>query len=158
MAFHLGSLGFLTPFKFESYKTEVTKVFEGKLQLFLDNNSFIGNFLSDRQFLGDFQATQQSLCAVVWRWRWWRTCFREQESSRTAEGHNNSRSTMDSFLMDTPTLMLAGSPCSYRFVKMVSENISCWTVYAPKISLLAFVFLFRSWGGLYVILMIRSSD
>lgn len=29
MAFHLGSLGFLTPFKFESYKTEVAKVFEG---------------------------------------------------------------------------------------------------------------------------------
>ncbi|KAG9331620.1 hypothetical protein JZ751_018649 [Albula glossodonta] len=28
MAFHLGSLGFLTPFKFESYKTEVAKVFE----------------------------------------------------------------------------------------------------------------------------------
>lgn len=30
MAFHLGSLGFLTPFKFESYKTEVAKVLEGK--------------------------------------------------------------------------------------------------------------------------------
>jgi len=33
MAFHLGSLGFLTPFKFESYKTEVAKVFEGKVEL-----------------------------------------------------------------------------------------------------------------------------
>lgn len=31
MAFHLGSLGFLTPFKFESYRTEVAKVFEGEL-------------------------------------------------------------------------------------------------------------------------------
>ncbi|KAG8014287.1 NAD kinase [Nibea albiflora] len=31
MAFHLGSLGFLTPFKFESYKTEVAKVFEEDL-------------------------------------------------------------------------------------------------------------------------------
>lgn len=30
MAFHLGSLGFLTPFKFESFKTEVDKVFEGR--------------------------------------------------------------------------------------------------------------------------------
>lgn len=29
MAFHLGSLGFLTPFKFDSYKSEVAKVFEG---------------------------------------------------------------------------------------------------------------------------------
>lgn len=29
MAFHLGSLGFLAPFKFESFKTEVDKVFEG---------------------------------------------------------------------------------------------------------------------------------
>lgn len=34
MAFHLGSLGFLTPFKFESYKTEVAKVFEGRISLF----------------------------------------------------------------------------------------------------------------------------
>lgn len=33
MAFHLGSLGFLTPFKFESYKTEVAKVFEGTITL-----------------------------------------------------------------------------------------------------------------------------
>lgn len=29
MAFHLGSLGFLTPFKFDSYKAEVAKVLEG---------------------------------------------------------------------------------------------------------------------------------
>nr|XP_006637858.1 PREDICTED: NAD kinase-like [Lepisosteus oculatus]XP_015216669.1 PREDICTED: NAD kinase-like [Lepisosteus oculatus]XP_015216670.1 PREDICTED: NAD kinase-like [Lepisosteus oculatus]XP_015216671.1 PREDICTED: NAD kinase-like [Lepisosteus oculatus] len=35
MAFHLGSLGFLTPFKFESYKTEVTKVFEGNAAIIL---------------------------------------------------------------------------------------------------------------------------
>ncbi|CAL8344154.1 unnamed protein product [Merluccius merluccius] len=35
MAFHLGSLGFLTPFKFESYKTEVTKVFEGNAAITL---------------------------------------------------------------------------------------------------------------------------
>jgi len=31
MAFRLGSLGFLTPFKFESFKTEVDKVFEGSV-------------------------------------------------------------------------------------------------------------------------------
>ncbi len=31
MAFRLGSLGFLTPFKFESFRTEVDKVFEGGL-------------------------------------------------------------------------------------------------------------------------------
>ncbi|MBN3298563.1 NAD kinase b isoform X2 [Amia ocellicauda] len=35
MAFHLGSLGFLTPFKFESYKTEVAKVFEGNAAIIL---------------------------------------------------------------------------------------------------------------------------
>uniref|UniRef100_A0A3P8Y7W2 NAD(+) kinase n=1 Tax=Esox lucius TaxID=8010 RepID=A0A3P8Y7W2_ESOLU len=35
MAFHLGSLGFLTPFKFESYKTEVAKVFEGNAAITL---------------------------------------------------------------------------------------------------------------------------
>ncbi|XP_061879793.1 NAD kinase b [Entelurus aequoreus] len=35
MAFHLGSLGFLTPFKFESYKTEVDKVFEGNAAITL---------------------------------------------------------------------------------------------------------------------------
>ncbi|XP_032887664.1 NAD kinase-like isoform X3 [Amblyraja radiata] len=35
MAFHLGSLGFLTPFKFESYRTEVTKVIEGDARIIL---------------------------------------------------------------------------------------------------------------------------
>lgn len=35
MAFHLGSLGFLTPFKFESFKTEVDKVFEGNAAIIL---------------------------------------------------------------------------------------------------------------------------
>ncbi|KAF7222208.1 NAD kinase b isoform X1 [Nothobranchius furzeri] len=35
MAFHLGSLGFLTPFKFESYKTEVAKVLEGNAAITL---------------------------------------------------------------------------------------------------------------------------
>uniref|UniRef100_A0A8C2HWM3 NAD(+) kinase n=1 Tax=Cyprinus carpio TaxID=7962 RepID=A0A8C2HWM3_CYPCA len=35
MAFHLGSLGFLTPFKFESFRTEVDKVFEGNAAIIL---------------------------------------------------------------------------------------------------------------------------
>ncbi|XP_028988694.1 NAD kinase b isoform X2 [Betta splendens] len=35
MAFHLGSLGFLTPFKFEAYKTEIAKVFEGNAAITL---------------------------------------------------------------------------------------------------------------------------
>ncbi|MCJ8731932.1 hypothetical protein PDJAM_G00204830 [Pangasius djambal] len=35
MAFHLGSLGFLTPFRFESYKTEVDKVFAGNAAVVL---------------------------------------------------------------------------------------------------------------------------
>ncbi|KAM4728116.1 NAD kinase b isoform 1-T2 [Anableps anableps] len=35
MAFHLGSLGFLTPFKFESYRTEVAKVLEGNAAITL---------------------------------------------------------------------------------------------------------------------------
>uniref|UniRef100_A0A8C9T3I8 NAD(+) kinase n=1 Tax=Scleropages formosus TaxID=113540 RepID=A0A8C9T3I8_SCLFO len=35
MAFHLGSLGFLMPFKFETYKTEVAKVFEGNAAITL---------------------------------------------------------------------------------------------------------------------------
>ncbi|XP_068196452.1 NAD kinase b [Antennarius striatus] len=35
MAFHLGSLGFLTPFKFESFKVEVAKVFEGNAAITL---------------------------------------------------------------------------------------------------------------------------
>ena len=29
MAFHLGSLGFLTPFKFDSYQSQVTQIIEG---------------------------------------------------------------------------------------------------------------------------------
>ncbi|XP_072111006.1 NAD kinase-like isoform X1 [Mobula birostris] len=35
MAFHLGSLGFLTPFKFESYRTEVTNVIKGDARIIL---------------------------------------------------------------------------------------------------------------------------
>ena len=31
MAFHLGSLGFLTPFEFDNFQQSVTNVFEGKL-------------------------------------------------------------------------------------------------------------------------------
>lgn len=30
MAFHLGSLGFLTPFEFENFQEQVTNVLEGK--------------------------------------------------------------------------------------------------------------------------------
>lgn len=32
MAFHLGSLGFLTPFNFENFQSQVTQVIEGKLK------------------------------------------------------------------------------------------------------------------------------
>ncbi|XP_062848925.1 NAD kinase b isoform X2 [Trichomycterus rosablanca] len=35
MAFHLGSLGFLTPFKFESFRTEMDKVFAGNAAVVL---------------------------------------------------------------------------------------------------------------------------
>ncbi|XP_043926009.1 NAD kinase-like [Protopterus annectens] len=35
MAFHLGSFGFLTPFKFETYKTDVSKVIEGSAAIIL---------------------------------------------------------------------------------------------------------------------------
>ncbi len=30
MAFHLGSLGFLTPFNFDTFQSQVTQVIEGK--------------------------------------------------------------------------------------------------------------------------------
>lgn len=30
MAFHLGSLGFLTPFNFENFQSQVTQVIQGK--------------------------------------------------------------------------------------------------------------------------------
>ena len=32
MAFHLGSLGFLTPFNFEDFQSQVTQVIQGKLE------------------------------------------------------------------------------------------------------------------------------
>lgn len=32
MAFHLGSLGFLTPFNFENFQSQVTQVIEGKFK------------------------------------------------------------------------------------------------------------------------------
>lgn len=34
MAFHLGSLGFLTPFKFDTYQSQVTQIIEGTLSVF----------------------------------------------------------------------------------------------------------------------------
>ena len=36
MAFHLGSLGFLTPFEFENFEQQVTQVLEGELWNVLD--------------------------------------------------------------------------------------------------------------------------
>lgn len=45
MAFHLGSLGFLTPFKFESYKIEVAKVFEGGVRLAVKRRSRRRHFM-----------------------------------------------------------------------------------------------------------------
>lgn len=66
-----------------------------------------------------FKETQQSLYAVVWRWRLWRICFRERVSSHTAGRRSSSsssnRNTTDSFHMDMATLRLARSPCSYRW-------------------------------------------
>ncbi|XP_007234424.3 NAD kinase b [Astyanax mexicanus] len=53
MAFHLGSLGFLTPFKFESYKTEVDKVFEGNAAIVLRSR------LKVKVVKGLFQRTKQ---------------------------------------------------------------------------------------------------
>ncbi|XP_061592657.1 NAD kinase isoform X3 [Cololabis saira] len=35
MAFHLGSLGFLTPFKFDTYQTQVTQIIEGNAAIVL---------------------------------------------------------------------------------------------------------------------------
>lgn len=55
MAFHLGSLGFLTPFKFESYRTEVAKVLEGKAGLLAE----LLLFSQDAQMLG-------TRCVVLW--------------------------------------------------------------------------------------------
>lgn len=62
MAFHLGSLGFLTPFKFESYKTEVAKVFEGTITLSCKMGS--GDPSKWRLDVGS-QATQPSPSAVA---------------------------------------------------------------------------------------------
>lgn len=33
MAFHLGSLGFLTPFEFDNFEEQVTNVLEGNFRL-----------------------------------------------------------------------------------------------------------------------------
>lgn len=63
MAFHLGSLGFLTPFKFDSYKSEVAKVFEGTPSLLLSDTAasdLSANLLPG----GGLQATQPSPSAV----------------------------------------------------------------------------------------------
>ena len=36
MAFHQGSLGFLTPFRFENFQEQITQVLEGMLQMSLN--------------------------------------------------------------------------------------------------------------------------
>lgn len=43
MAFHLGSLGFLTPFEFDNFQEQVTNVLEGEpsIYLFIVRFSFI---------------------------------------------------------------------------------------------------------------------
>lgn len=38
MAFHLGSLGFLTPFEFDNFEEQVTNVLEGKRKHFPNQN------------------------------------------------------------------------------------------------------------------------
>ena len=49
MAFHLGSLGFLTPFEFDNFQEQVTNVLEGKFSCPIKNvyqvinNKFIVN-------------------------------------------------------------------------------------------------------------------
>lgn len=35
MAFHLGSLGFLTPFEFDNFEEQVNNVLEGKISRYL---------------------------------------------------------------------------------------------------------------------------
>lgn len=134
MAFHLGSLGFLTPFKFESYRTEVAKVLEGKAKLSVKLVSNLFN--QDAQNLRSWvccavgsKGTRPSLCAAVWRWRWWRICFRGRGSSRRAESRRWSITA--SFLMDTPTARLGRSPCSCR-----------WEVAVYILSLFSAMFLF----------------
>uniref|UniRef100_A0A673KYA9 NAD(+) kinase n=1 Tax=Sinocyclocheilus rhinocerous TaxID=307959 RepID=A0A673KYA9_9TELE len=57
MAFHLGSLGFLTPFKFESFRTEVDKVFEGNAAIILRSR------LKVKVVKGTFQRNEQLLSA-----------------------------------------------------------------------------------------------
>ncbi|XP_072296896.1 NAD kinase b isoform X1 [Eucyclogobius newberryi] len=58
MAFHLGSLGFLTPFKFESYKTEVAKVFEGNAAITLRSRLKVKVVKDLLQRTGRDQSTQ----------------------------------------------------------------------------------------------------
>jgi len=62
MAFHLGSLGFLTPFNFDTYQSQVNQVIEGKalhlffhsLYLFILQTLFLGSRLSKGSEILDF--------------------------------------------------------------------------------------------------------
>lgn len=63
---------------------------------------------------GCSQEMQPSRCAAVWRWRLWRTCYREKVSSHTTQRGSSSSSTMGSLLLDRPTARRARSPCSSR--------------------------------------------
>ncbi|XP_059419397.1 NAD kinase-like [Carassius carassius] len=70
MAFHLGSLGFLAPFKFESFKTEVDKVFEGNAAIILRSR------LKVKVVKGMFQRNEQ--------------LFSTQENGITPHNHINN--------------------------------------------------------------------
>ena len=59
MAFHLGSLGFLTPFEFENFEQQVTHVLEGKLLFHLQKLRSI-HFHSKSGFLGHAALTLRS--------------------------------------------------------------------------------------------------
>ncbi|TNM86343.1 hypothetical protein fugu_006573 [Takifugu bimaculatus] len=49
MAFHLGSLGFLTPFKFETYQSQVTQVIEGNAAIVLRSRLKVRVFKENRE-------------------------------------------------------------------------------------------------------------
>lgn len=40
MAFHLGSLGFLSPFDFSDYKEQVSRILEGETWLHIDQDTW----------------------------------------------------------------------------------------------------------------------
>lgn len=68
MAFHLGSLGFLTPFKLDTYQSQVTQIIEGECSPTWQSQSFysihIPLLLAKHMVCSSFYLQKKLVCVL----------------------------------------------------------------------------------------------